>query len=296
MAQLYNELAERELLKKFRHEHSWMGELQEKNQWVSNDVIKVPRQGAGPNVLINNNIYPILSNNRADDFISLSLNKYDTENTTVTDDELYALPYEKTSDVQVQHREALEDMTAVHGLYSISVPAHTNDTPIFATTGPINPVTGKRRLISADLINEWAYLTKIGVPLKGRVKVLSAEHAADLMFEDSNRQNTWGAQWLDGTVPVSHVGFRLWVDGFTPLYTQVGGVWTKTAFQATDGNASSITFHKNNVAKATGTVKRYARLADQDPENRKSTIGFRLWAIAVGLQDQGTAATVSTEA
>jgi hypothetical protein len=295
MAQLQNELAEKELIKKFRHDNSWLSELTAKNQWVNNDVIKIPRQGAAPNVLINNTVYPIVSNNRVDDFITLALNKYDTENTDVTDDELYSLPYEKVSDVQMQHREELEDKTASHALHSLSISAASANTPVLESTGP-DDGTGRLRLITADLIRLWKQLADLGVPLQGRVIVLSTEHAADLMIEDSNRQKTWGSEWSSGNVPVTHAGFRLWVVVYSPRYLKVSTVWTKQAFEAITGRQASIVFYKKNACKATGSVKRYARMSDQDPENRKSTIGFRLWFIAVGVKDQGFAALVSADA
>jgi hypothetical protein len=56
-----------------------------------------------PRVLIDNTIYPIDSSERGEN--AKNLLKYETENTEVTTDELYALPYEKVNDVQVQHRE-----------------------------------------------------------------------------------------------------------------------------------------------------------------------------------------------
>src|SRR5690606_34061577 len=92
-APILNEQAEKEMLKKLRHDNTWLSELRSKNNWVNNDVIKIPKQGAAPTVLINNQVYPIASNKREDSHVILSLNKYDTENTTVTEDELYALPY-----------------------------------------------------------------------------------------------------------------------------------------------------------------------------------------------------------
>lgn len=295
MAQLNNELAEKELIKKFRHDNSWLGELKPKNNWVNNDVIKIPRQGAAPTVLINNTIYPILTNNRDDDFITLSLNKYDTENTAVTDDELYALAYEKLSDVQVQHREQLEDKTAEHALYSLAVPKHTVTTPVLETTGP-DDGTGRKRLVTADLISLWKQLGDMRVPLQGRVIVLSTEHAADLMMEDSARAKSWGADFQNGVAGVSHVGFKLWVATYSPRYkkdTNDNNIWKREAFEAITGVPGSIVFFKNNACKATGSVKRYALEAANNPTDRQNVIGFRLWFIAVGIKDEGFATIVS---
>ncbi len=60
------ELAERELIKHFRHEGTWLARVPSKNQWVGNDVIKLNEIGADPEVLINNNTYPINVSSRTD--------------------------------------------------------------------------------------------------------------------------------------------------------------------------------------------------------------------------------------
>lgn len=290
MAQLQNELAEKELIKKFRHDNSWLGELTSKQQWVGNGVIKIPRQGSAPNVLINNNIFPIASDNREDDFIALSLNKYDTENTDVTEDELYALPYEKISDVQQQHRETLEDKTAEHALYSIAPAAASLKAPVLETTGPL--VGGRRRLTTEDLINFGLALTKANVPLAGRVLVLTPEHSADLMVEDSGRQRSWGADFSTGAAPVTHAGFRLWTATYSPRYAKVGGVWTRQGFESVAGTAATIAFFKKNAIKATGDVKRFAIPAELNPTYRKHQIGFQLYFIAVIIKEEGSGAIV----
>lgn len=297
MAQLYNELAVRELIKNFRHDNSWLGEVKAKPEWVAQDVIKIPRQGSAPAVLINNNIYPIASNQRADDFIPVSLNKYETENTIVTLDELRKLPYEKLSDVQTQHRETLEDNTAQHALYSIAPSAATAKLPILEATGPVNPATNKKRLITADLITLWTKLGNMGVPVTGRRIKLSVEHAADLMFEDSSRNQAWGSQWLEGLIPVSHVGFKLWVSGYQPQYTKVNGVWTKNAYGSIDADAAnaSVVYYLPNVVKAVGTVIRHAVAAEDNTTTRRNEIGFTMWAVCVGIQDEGFGAIVSPQ-
>jgi len=290
MAQLNNQLAERELIKQFRHENTWLAELRPKNNWVSNDVIKIPRRGAAPTVLINNSVYPITSARREDDFIAVSLNKYDTTNTVVTDDELYALAYEKVNDVQQQHREELEDKTAEHALFAISPAAESAATPFIKTTGP-DDGTGRKRLITKDLITLWKKLGDLKVPLAGRVLVLSTEHAADLLVEDSGREKAWG-DINGGLLTPNHVGFKLYTTVYGPDYKEDAGDGNKLKRQAfgsvvSGAKRASVCFYNKNVVKATGTVKRFARLAEDDPENRQNTIGFRLWFGAFVMMDQG---------
>lgn len=294
MAQLKNELAEKELIKKFRHEHTWLGRVKSKNNWVSNDVIKIPKQGAAPLVLINNNVYPIVSNDREDDFVAVSLNKYDTTNTTVSDDELETLPFEKVNDVQVQHREELEDKTSEHALHSIAPAAHSNATPVMETTGAT--VNGRKRLTTTDLINYKDKLDKLGVPKKNRMLILCSDHVNDLLLEDKAFVTQYHNQ-KDGLIAPNYMGFETYED-FTPVsYKDVGGTLTKEAFGAVaTGKAASVVAYVGNLAKATGSVKRYIRTAESDPDNRRNTIGFRLFMICVAIKDEGMGAIVSAAA
>jgi hypothetical protein len=287
-----NELAEKEMIKKFRHDNSWLNEIRSKNGWVNNDVIKIPKRGAAPNVLINNNVYPIVSNKRDDSHVTVSLNKYDTENTTVTDDELYALPYEKVSDVQVQHREELEDKTAEHALYSIAPSTASADVPILETTGE-DDGTGRLKLTSADLIKYKKELDTRNVPKQGRILVLCPDHVADLLEEDRK----FFAQYQnhkDGVISTNYYGFKIYEANYTPTYDDS---LEKLPFESlTDGRTASISFHKRTTAKARGSVTRYARDAKQNPEYRESTVGFRLYFVCVAIQDLGQGAIVSGKA
>lgn len=285
---LLNQQAEKELIKQFRHDNSWLQELRSKNNWVSNDVIKIPRQGAAPEVLINNTIYPISKDVRSDDHIVLSLNKYDTENTIVTADELYALPYEKVSDVQEQHRETLEDVTAQHALHSLSPQQNTAKTPVLTTTGA-NDGTGRLRLTSNDLIRLKKSLDKLNVPKMDRVMVLCPDHVADLLSEDRNFYSQYHNA-KDGVISGNYYGFTIYEANYTPTYNAGN---EKTAFGAASGpKVSSICFYNKTAHKATGTVTRFARSAEMDPEFRQNTIGFRLYFVAVAIKDEGIGAIV----
>ena len=59
---LKNELAEKELIKRFRHDNTWLSQVRSKQSWVGNEVIRIPTRGVAPAVLINNKIYPIPKN------------------------------------------------------------------------------------------------------------------------------------------------------------------------------------------------------------------------------------------
>ena len=287
---LKNELAESELIKNFRHDNTWLQELTPKPQWVNNDTIKIPKRGLAPKVLINNQVYPIQSNKREDGHVIIALNMYDTENTTVTDEELHALPYDKLGDVQQQHREELEDKTAEHALYSIA-PDNTTTTPVLKTTGE-DDGTGRKRLTAKDLINLKKALDKLLVPKQGRVLVLCPDHVADLLIEDlSFKQRYQDAN--GGKIANSYYGFEIYESTYAPKYDKT--TLSRKPFGSADATSveSSVVLHKKNTVKAPGTAPRYARAAADNPERRENTIGFRIYWIAVAIKDEGAAAIIS---
>ncbi|MGC4130074.1 MAG: phage capsid protein [Bergeyella sp.] len=283
---LKNELAVIELIKKFRHEHTWLEAVPSKPQWVGNDVIKIPIQGNAPKVLIDNTIYPINSSQREDGHLKVSLHKYETENTEVTTDELYALPYEKVNDVQTQHRETLEDVTAEHALFSITPQNNTATTPVLTTTGE-DDGTGRKRLITKDLRRMKKALDKLGVPKKGRVLVLCSDHVDDLLEQDETF-NTRYQNHTEGKIAEKYYGFKVYESTYAPEFTAAG---EKIAYDSqTSGYEASVVFFAPMTAKAPGTAERYAIEKSQNPSMRRHEIGFELHWVCVAMKDEGLGA------
>lgn len=291
-AQLKNTTAEREMLKQLRHVHTWVAEIKSKQGWVNQDTIKIPKRGAAPKVLIDNTNYPIIKNERDDSHVIVSLHKFDTENTIVTDDELYALPYEKVSDVQEQHRETLEDTTLEYGLWGLAPQAHdaANNLFVLETTGA-DDGTGRKKLQTSDLRKLQADMNKKGIDKNGRILILCDDHVSDLLDEDKKFYTQYHNQ-AEGVISSKYYGFKIYEDSTTPEYNDT--TLAKIPFgSATVGRKSSVVFHKGTTAKAVGTVKRFARMAEEDPENRENTIGFRLYHIIVAYGIEGSAAIIS---
>lgn len=283
------ELAERELIKHFRHSGTWMERIPSKNQWVGNDVIKLNEIGADPDVLINNSTYPIAVAQRTDTSTAISLFKYDTTNTKITDDELYGLPYDKPGSVQMQHRETLEERTQEHALHSLAPAGNTASTPVIETTGA-DDGTGRLRLISADLINYKKTLDNLKIPAKGRVLVLCADHVADLLLEDK-ALNMQYQNHTTGAIAKNYYGFEIYEDIYSPEYD---ASLDKIPFgSATPGTKASVLFLASRTAKARGSVARYMSKAEDDPKNRETVVGFRLYFIAIPTSLLGQGAIVS---
>lgn len=283
------EYRERELIKHFRHSGTWMERIPSKNNWVGNDVIKLNEIGADPDVLINNTTYPIAVSTRTDTSSAISLFKYSTKNTQITNDELYALPYDKIGSVQQQHRETLEERTQEHALHSLAPASNTTNTPVVKTTGT-DDGNGRLRLTSADLVNYKKKLDNLKIPAKGRCLVLCPDHVADLLLEDK-ALNLQYQNHTTGMITKNYYGFELYEDIYSPLYD---ASLDKIAFaSATEGTAASVLFLAQRTAKARGSVVAYQALAKNDPQNRKTVLGFDLYFIAIPTSLLGQGAIVS---
>lgn len=287
---LLNTLNEKFILTKFRSLGTWLAEVTSKDNWVGNNAIKIPKRkgDSAPLVLINNTVYPMVSSGRDDEQVVVSLNKYSTENKHVTQDELYAIAYDKEGDINVEMKEELEIKVTEHALHSISPASNSASTPVLETTGALDGT--RRRLVKADVIRLKNSLDKASVPKTGRIWVMSSTHANDLLLEDAAFEKGYHNR-VDGAISVNYYGFKIYEEVYTPTYHATTKV--KLAFDSvTAGRTSSIIFHKSSCVKAKGTVERFSRDKKADPENRKSVVGYDLYFGCFAIQDQGLAAII----
>ena len=287
---LLNELNEKFILTKFRSLGTWLQEVTSKDNWVGNNSIKIPKRkgDSAPQVLINNTVYPMVSSGRDDEKVVVSLNKYSTENRHVTQDELYAIAYDKEGDINMELKDELEIKVTEHALYSISPVSNSASTPVIETTGALDGT--RKRLCKADVIRIKAAMDKASVPKAGRIWVMNSTHANDLLIEDAVFEKGYQNR-VDGAIAMNYYGFKIYEEVYTPTYHAT--TKAKLAFDSvTSGRTSSIIFHKSSCVKAKGTVDRFARDRKADPENRKSVVGYDLYFGCFAIQDQGLAAVI----
>jgi hypothetical protein len=288
------ELFTGELIKKFRHEASWLGMIPTENKYVGNNVIHLNEVGADPTVLIDNTTYPIATASRDDLDISVALKKFDTTNTKITDDELYAVTYDKIGDVVDQHREVLEETTAMYGLHSLTVSSNTSNTPVLVTTGA-DDGNGRKMLTFSDLSRLQKSLNDLKAPQGPgqRILVLCNEHVWHLL-------NSAGTDFLKGVIvdltagkPRDAFGFTIMTSTYNPVFNASNAkVAFGTAAAGTDRNASTVII-KSRAFQARGTVKMYYNLAEQNPTNRETVAGFRLYHIVLPKKNIGFGAIVT---
>ncbi len=281
-AGVYTEVWTGELVKGLREflTGSWLDGVPDQSSIVNNDVIHLVEVGVDPDVLINNTTYPIPLQALEDKDIAISLDKFQTKVTPVTDDELYAISYDKMSRVKESHANALSDAKFAKAAHALCAQENTDKTPVLKTTGAADPTTGRHRLTLNDLISLKEALDKLKVPASNRRLVLCPDHVNDLLRSEQTFREQFNINRNTGTVGNLY-GFDIYTYGDNPVYTTAG---KKKAVQA-DASAGefqcSFAFYVPRVFKATGSTKMYYSEASTDPEYQRNKINFRHYFIAM---------------
>ena len=289
-AGVYREVWTGEMVKSFTHEGTFLRRVPDYSRYVKNDVIHLVEVGAKPEVLINNTTYPLSPQNLADGDIAISLDKFETQPTAITDDELYAISYNKIQAAKDLHKQALIEKTADKAIHAFAPQSDTTKTPIVKTTGDDNG-SGFKRLKLEDIIELKKRFDELGVPLEGRVLVLSAQHVADLLLTEEAFKN----QYKD--IPTGQIlrlfGFEIFEYLNTPVYDSS---FQKKAFgsaPAVGDRTSSVAFYAPRMFRARGSVMAYLQDAKSDPLNKRNLLSYTLHFIALPKTQEAIGAIVN---
>ena len=274
---VYKEIWTGEVVKALRGflEGTWLDGIPDSSSLVDgNDVIHLVDAGVDPDVLINNTTYPITLQELNDEDIALQLDKFQTKVTPITDDELYAISYDKMGRVKESHANAIHDAKLKKAAHSFCAQTNTAKTPVLKTTGAKDAATGRLRLVPTDLVRLKDALDKLGVPSENRRLVLCTDHVNDLLLSDQSFKEQYNIDRNTGKI--GHLyGFDIFEYANTPIYTTAGAK-KKLTEQATTGEFNcSFAFYTKRVFKATGSTKMYFSAAETDPEYQRNKINFR---------------------
>lgn len=297
-AGVYTEIWTGELIKAFRtapEQLGWYDRIRSYDQYVENDVIHFTEIGGDPKVLVNNSTYPLNITKLEDADKPVSLDKFDTEATPVTDDELHAVSYDKMASVQERHREAIKESVRQKAIHAIAPDAHSaGKTIVVRTSGEKDTASLRKRLSVADLIGLKASFDAMGTPATDRVLVLCSDHVNDLLHTDQKFREAYNINQTEGKIARLY-GFDIYEYNGTPYYTSAGN---KKAFGSSVGNTdrqASVAFHVPSMMKANGSVQMYYSEAKNDPLYHRNLVNFRKWGICLPLKgDKTRAAIVST--
>jgi len=281
-AGVYTEIWTGELVKHLRRglEATFLDGIPDSSSIVNNDVIHLVEVGVDPDVLINNTTYPIPLQALDDKDIAIKLDKFQTKVTPITDDELYALSYDKMARVKESHGNSINDSKFAKAAHALCAQKNTATTPVLKTTGEKDPVTGRLKMTANDLLNLKRALDKLKVPAQGRRLVLCSEHANDLLEVSQVFKEQYNINRNDGTVGRLY-GFDIYEFGNNPLYTTAGVKKDVGATAEAGEFQSSFAFYTQRVFKATGSTKMYYSEAATDPEYQRNKINFRHYFICM---------------
>lgn len=255
-------------------EGTWLDGIPDNSSLVDNDVIHLVDVGVDPDVLVNNTTYPIPLQNLNDADITISLDKFQTKVTPITDDELYAISYDKISRVKESHSNAINDSKFAKAAHALCATSHTTKTPVLTTSGERDEATGRKKLTPADLVAMKRSLDNLKVPVDNRRLVLCPDHVNDLLEADQNFKEQYNINRGEGTVARMY-GFDIYTFGNNPYYTAAGEKKAVGATAEAGEFQCSFAFYTKRVFKATGSTKMYWSAAENDPEYQRNKVNFR---------------------
>lgn len=255
-------------------------------------VIHLTYMGVEPDVLINNTTYPIPEQALGEEDIPVSLDKYQTKVTPITDDELYALSYDKIGTVKRKHGKAITKNKYKKAIHSIAPSNGTNTKmPVLVTTG-VDDGTGRKRLQLKDLVALKTKLDDLEVPEEGRRLVLCTDHINDLLLLDQSFKQQY-YNYTTGKL-ANMYGFEVYSYVAMPYYNPTTKV--KLSFgavpSATDRKAS-VFFSMERVVKASGWVKMYYSESKTDPATQTNRVNFRNHYIVMPTREEARGAIIS---
>ncbi|WP_418894698.1 hypothetical protein [Limibacterium fermenti] len=290
-AGVYVEVWTGELVKHFSHAETatWMDGIPDYSRYQNNSVIHLVDVGADPDVLINNSTYPIPIQELEDGDIAISLDKFQTKPTPVTDDELHALSYDKISSVKERHGNAIAETKFDKAIHAFAPAENAASTPVVFTSGDASD--GRSMITRKDIIKLKKAFDDAKVPVKGRRLVLCNEHVQDLLLADQKFADQY-YNYTSGKISNLY-GFEVYEYVNNPLFTQEGKKKSFGATAAAGDFRASVAFHAPTMFKCAGETKMYYSEAKTDPQNQRNLISFRHRFIALPKKQKAIGAIVS---
>jgi hypothetical protein len=276
-AGIYVEIWTGEQIKAFRTDVAtlgWLAAIPSYDQYVrpgigsEADIIHLVAVGADPEVLINNTTYPIAIVALPDGDRAISLDKYQTTATPITDDELHSISYDKIASVVERHTFAVNETKYAKAIHALTPQTNTDSTPVLKTTGETAPEGGRKMLTRKDIITLKKAFDKIKCPVMGRILVLCPDHIADLLAADQKFADQY-YNYTSGKI-ANLYSFEVYEFAACPYFSQpVTGQTpipaTKIAYNAIPGDTdtqASVAYYALRMFKATGTTKTYPTPAE----------------------------------
>ena len=280
MAGVFKEIFTAIILGLFYPNGAWLNELTNMDHMVDNNMINLSEVGADPDVVIDNNVWPLVPVQRTDHGIHIPLATFDTKPTHVTNVEEMETAYDKCESVATQHANKLQKQASTSAAFNIGPAVHTSTTPVLKTTG-VDRGDGTKALTYKDITELSLAFDDGDLPQDGRILLLSPTHKADLKNENIK---LYKIMMTDKEID----GFKVYTFTGNPKYSTAGA---KMPFGSATGQIASIAFVKSECMRAMGTI-------EGEPEKRWADyrgwlLGFQMRFVAIPFRAYGTAAIYS---
>lgn len=276
---VYTEVWTGELVKQLRGgmTASFLDGVSDYSAAVNNEVVHLVDVGGDPDVLINNTTYPIAAQELEDGDIALGLDKFQTKKTAVSDDQLFAISYDKLGSVIERHGDAITIAKFKKAAHALAPNSNTTKTPVVPTSGEDD--NGRKKCTRKDIIALKRKLDALQVPTAGRRLVLCSDHVNDLLEDDQKFRDQY-YNFTTGKI-ANMYGFEVYEFENCPYFTKEG---TKVPFKnspsGTDHQAS-FCFYTKRVFRAQGSTKMYYRDAQTNPDYQQNEVNFRHYYIVL---------------
>lgn len=276
---VYTEVWTGELVRRLRGgmTASWLDGVSDYSAAVKNETIHLIDVGGDPEVLINNTTYPIPLQALKDGDIALGLDKFQTKRTAVSDDELFAISYDKIGSVIERHSDAITIAKFKKAAHALAPNSNTKDTPVIQTSGEMDGT--RKKCTRKDIIALKRKLDALQIPASGRRLVLCSDHVNDLLEDDQKFRDQY-YNYTSGKI-ANMYGFEVYEFENCPYFTKEGTkVPLKDTPEETDFQAS-FCFYIKRVFRAQGTTKMYYRDAQTSPDTQQNEVNFRHYYIVL---------------
>lgn len=294
-ADVYKEIWTDQIVKHFTHadEGGFLKDIPDFSQYAENDTIHLTDVCGDPSVLIDNTTYPLDVEQLEDKDVAIRLSKFETKATSITDDELYALSYDKIKVAKERHANKLAEARHDKALHAFAPVENTPDTPVVFTSGSVPTADGRLPLTVKDILTFKNALDKAKIPKEGRYLVLCSDHVNDLLSEKDQKFKDQYYNYSTGAISKMY-GFNIYEYSNCPLFDQNR---KKKAFGALAGDGdfeASVFFYAPRMFKCNGSVKMYYSQSTTDPINKRSLISFTSRFVALPqIREKSCGAIVS---
>lgn len=257
-----------DVMEDFYPDYSFLREAESMDEFVAKDVINLAEAGVDPDVIINNNTYPIAETVANDVPHSLALDTYDTTSTIIRNASALELAYDQRTLYTNKHKKALLKKFGTKAIHAYAPQVNNAFNPVLVGAGTDSVLD-----MIIDLEQKF---NELDVPEESRVLVLCSKDQASIAKENKALYKEFMAK--PGSMLYS---FKIYRFSKAPAYNKTTG--QKIAYGAALNPATDVTasvaFHSGEVMKAQGTFEFFSRLKDPDVKGDKFNYQMRALAL-----------------